>query len=94
MADNPVRWRLDRGLRGPAPKIDRNNHANASRRGDLAFQSALLKAIRCGAERVSPRVVKCTTTRYIRRILPPTDSGYRSSAGYAADMGDTYQRSP
>ncbi len=86
--------KTDNGLTAPVPKSHRDEQNLASRCGDRAFKRAMLKAIRCGAERVSPGVVKCTTTRYIRRILAPTDSGYRSSAGYTADMGGTYSRSP
>ncbi len=59
----------------------------AHRRGDLAFKRAMLLAIRAGAERAQPVVIRRRVTRYVRRIIPAVESGYRSSAGFAADMG-------
>ena len=91
-----VRWKLNRlGLTahgcGPAavPKTQRNDRDLVARRSDLAFKRALLDAIRRGAERARPGMIKCATTRYIPRVLPTLESGYRSSAGYTAEMGET-----
>lgn len=93
-----VRWKLDRlGLaargRGPAeaPKTQRNDRDLMARRGDLAFKRALLDAIMRGAERARPGVITCATTRYIPRVRPTVESGYRSSAGYAAEMGEAWR---
>jgi hypothetical protein len=90
-----VRWKLNRlGLTtlgcGPAavPKIHRDDQILAAQRGDRAFRRAMLAAIRRGAERAQSGTVKSTAKQhYIPRVTPTTESGYRSSAGYAADMG-------
>lgn len=73
---------------GVAPKRHRNDERLALRRADLAFQSAMMKAIKDGAERARPGVNKSVTARYTPHVRPAIDSGYRSSAGYAADMGE------
>jgi hypothetical protein len=36
---------------------------------------------------VQPGVIKSCASRYIRRVTPMVETGYRSSAGYAAEMG-------
>jgi hypothetical protein len=59
-----------------------------ARQGDLAFKRAMLKAIASGAEKAVPCVVRAKrTTRYIPCVHPPSDSGYRSSAALAAELG-------
>ena len=89
-----VRWKLNRlGLvtlpcapPGSAkPQYDEQDLAH--RRGDLAFKRAMLMAIRAGTERAPPAVVRRRATHYVRRIIPVIESGYRSSAGLAADLG-------
>jgi len=89
-----VRWKLNRlGLTargcGPAAihKIYRDDQSIAVRRSDLAFQRAMLKAIKRSAERARPGVITSAAARYIPRVMPMVESGYRSSAGYVADMG-------
>lgn len=58
------------------------------RKSDLAFKRAVLKAIASGAEKVVPRVVRAKpTARYIPCVRPASDSGYRSSAALAAELG-------
>jgi len=89
-----VRWKLNR-LRlttlgcGPAdvPKVHRDDQMLAARRSDLAFRRAMLRAIRRGAERAQSRPKSTATQHYIPRVTPIIESGYRSSAGYTADMG-------
>ncbi len=89
-----VRWKLNQlglvtlpcappGI--PKPQYDAQELAH--RRGDLAFKRAMLLAIRAGAERAQPVVIRRRVARYVRRIIPVVESGYRSSAGFAADMG-------
>jgi hypothetical protein len=89
-----VRWKLNQmGLTtlpcappGTAkPQYD--EQSLAVRRGDLAFKRAMLFAIKAGAERAQPVVIKSRASRYVRRVTPSIESGYRSSAGYTADMG-------
>jgi hypothetical protein len=89
-----VRWKLTQlGLDSlpcappgtPKPQYDEQHLAH--RRGDLAFKRAMLTAIRAGAERAEPVVIRSRIGHYVRRIIPALESGYRSSAGYAADMG-------
>ena len=89
-----VRWKLNQlGLATqpcappgtPKPQYDERD--TESRRGDLAFKRAMLGAIRSGAERVRPGVIKSCSARYIPRVTPTIDSGYRSSAGYTAELG-------
>jgi len=89
-----VRWkltalglvRLPSGPPGAAhPQYERQDEHG--RRGDLAFKRAMLRAIDAGAERARPGVIKSRSARYVRRIIPAVESGYRSSAGYTADMG-------
>lgn len=89
-----VRWKLNQlGLvtmpcaPPGAAKPQYDEQALTVRRGDLAFKRAMLGAIRAGAERVRPGVIKSRAERYVRRIIPATESGYRSSAGYTADLG-------
>jgi hypothetical protein len=91
-----VRWKLNRlGLVAPpgAPRGKSRQQApddtqhRRDRRGDLAFKRAMLRAIRAGAERVEPRVIKSRVARYVRRVIPALESGYRSSAGQTADLG-------
>ena len=89
-----VRWKLNQlGLtRLPcappgAAKSQYDEESAGRRRGDLAFKRAMLCAIHAGTERVRPEVRRSRTTRYVRHVIPAIDSGYRSSAGYTADMG-------
>jgi len=59
-----------------------------ARQSDLAFKRAMLKAIAAGAEKAVPCVVRAKRTkRYIRCVHAPSDSGYRSSAALAAELG-------
>lgn len=59
-----------------------------ARQSDLAFKRAMLKAIASGAEKAVPCVVRAKrTTRYIPRVQAPSNSGYRSSAALAAELG-------
>jgi hypothetical protein len=59
-----------------------------ARRSDLAFKRAMLKAIASGAEKAVPGVVRAKRTkRYIPCVHAPSDSGYRSSAALAAELG-------
>jgi hypothetical protein len=59
-----------------------------ARQSDLAFKRAMLEAIASGAEKATPCVVRAKrTTRYIPCVRPPSDSGYRSSAALAAELG-------
>lgn len=89
-----VRWKLTQlGLGSlpcappgsPKPQYDEQQLAH--RRGDLAFKRAMLEAIRAGAERAEPVVFRSRVGHYVRRVIPEVESGYRSSAGYTADMG-------
>jgi hypothetical protein len=89
-----VRWKLTQlGLDTlpcappgtPKPQYDEQHLAH--RRGDLAFKRAMLDAIRSGAERAEPVVIRSRVGHYVRRVIPVIESGYRSSAGYTADMG-------
>jgi hypothetical protein len=89
-----VRWKLNQmGLTtlpcappGTAkPQYD--EPSAAVRRADLAFKRAMLFAIKAGAERARPGVITSHASHYVRRITPMIESGYRSSAGYTADMG-------
>ena len=89
-----VRWKLTQmGLtRLPcAPpgvaKPQYDEQGVAVRRGDLAFKRAMLFAIKAGTERARPGVIKSRAKHYVRRVTPTIESGYRSSAGYTADMG-------
>jgi len=90
-----VRWKLNRlGLTtlgcGPAdePKAHRHDQTLAARRGDRAFRRAMLAAIRRGAERIKAGTITGVAKQhYIPRVIPAIGCGYRSSAGYAADMG-------
>lgn len=67
--------------------VDHQPRRNA--RADLAFKRAMLAAIKSGAEVAVPCVIRGRRrTRYIAITQPLTDCGYRSSAGYCADMGD------
>jgi len=93
-----VRWKLNRlGLTtlacGPAdvPKTQRDDHDLKLQRADLAFQRAMLRAIKGGTERARPGVIKSAAARYIPRVVAMVESGYRSSAGYTADMGEATQ---
>jgi hypothetical protein len=74
----------------PKPQYDEQHLEH--RRGDLAFKRAMLGAIRAGAERVEPVVIRSRVGHYVRRVIPVIESGYRSSAGYTADMGVDYGR--
>jgi hypothetical protein len=59
-----------------------------ARQGDLAFKRAMLKAIASGAEKAVPSVVRAKRTKhYIPYVHAPSDSGYRSSAALAAELG-------
>jgi hypothetical protein len=59
-----------------------------ARQSDLAFKRAMLKAIASGAEKAVPCVVRARQpTRYIACVRAPSDSGYRSSAAQAAELG-------
>ncbi len=89
-----VRWKLTQlGLvtlpcappGTPKPQYDEQHLQH--RRGDLAFKRAMLGAIRAGAERVEPVVIRSRVGHYVRRVIPEVESSYRSSAGYTADMG-------
>jgi len=89
-----VRWKLTQlGLESlpcappgtPKPQYDEQQLTH--RRGDLAFKRAMLEAIRAGTERAEPVVFRSRVGHYVRRIIPAVESGYRSSAGYAADLG-------
>ncbi|HEY1543482.1 MAG TPA: hypothetical protein VGG01_13805 [Xanthobacteraceae bacterium] len=89
-----VRWKLTQlGLDSlpcappgtPKPQYDEQQLAH--RRGDLAFKRAMLDAIRAGAEHAEPVVIRSRVGHYVRRVIPEVESGYRSSAGYTADMG-------
>jgi hypothetical protein len=89
-----VRWKLNQlGLTtlpcAPpgAAKPQYDEQSLTTRRGDLAFKRAMLGAIHAGAERVQPGVIRSRASRYVRRVIPAIESGYRSSAGYTADMG-------
>jgi len=89
-----VRWKLNElGLtRLPcappgAAKAQYDEESVGRRRGDLAFKRAMLCAIHAGTERVRPEVRRSRASRYVPHIIPAIDSGYRSSAGYTADMG-------
>jgi len=89
-----VRWKLNQlglvTLPCAPPGVAKpqyNERGTTTRRGDLAFKRAMLSAIHAGTERVQPGVIRSRTTRYVRRVIPMIDCGYRSSAGYAADMG-------
>jgi len=94
-----VRWkltrlRLDRLPCAPpgTPKPQYDEQRLEHRRGDLAFKRAMLEAIRAGAERAEPMVIRSRVGHYVRRVIPEIDSGYRSSAGYMADMGVDHGR--
>jgi hypothetical protein len=91
-----VRWKLNQlglaklpcappGTPKPQPQYD-EQHRN-DRRGDLAFKRAMLSAMSGGAERARLGVIRSCAARYVRHIIPEVESGYRSSAGYTADMG-------
>jgi hypothetical protein len=89
-----VRWKLTQlGLDSlpcappgtSKPQYDEQHLAH--RRGDLAFKRAMLEAIRAGAERAEPVVIRSRVGHYVRRVIPVIESGYRSSAGYTAEMG-------
>lgn len=89
-----VRWKLTQlGLDAlpcappgtPKPQYDEQHLAH--RRGDLAFKRAMLAAIRAGTEHAEPVVIRSRVGHYVRRVIPVLESGYRSSAGYTADMG-------
>lgn len=89
-----VRWKLNQlGLTrlgcGPAAirKVHRDDQTLAAQRSDRAFRRAMLDAIRRGVERAQPGTIKSTAKHYIPRVTPLIESGYRSSAGYTADMG-------
>jgi len=91
-----VRWKLNQfGLATlpcappgtPKPQAQYDEQARRDRCGDLAFKRAMLLAIRAGAERVQPGVIKSRAAHYVRCVIPEVESGYRSSAGYTADMG-------
>jgi hypothetical protein len=92
-----VRWKLNQlgltTLPCAPPGISKPQYDEQSvavRRGDLAFKRAMLFAIKAGAERVRPGVIKSRATRYVRRVIPAVESGYRSSAGYVADLGSDH----
>jgi hypothetical protein len=89
-----VRWKLTQlGLGAlpcappgtPKPQYDEQHLEH--RRGDLAFKRAMLDAIRAGTEHAEPMVIRSRFAHYVRRVIPALESGYRSSAGYTADMG-------
>ena len=89
-----VRWKLTQlGLTSlpcappGSAKPQYDEQSIAARQGDLAFKRAMLDAIRTGSEHVRPVVMRSRASRYIRRVIPVSDSGYRSSAGYTADLG-------
>jgi hypothetical protein len=59
-----------------------------ARQSDLAFKRAMLNAIASGAEKAVPCVVRAKRTkRYIPCVHAPSNSGYRSSAALAAELG-------
>ena len=59
-----------------------------ARQSDLAFKRAMLKAIAAGTEKAVPCVVRAKRTkRYIPCVRAPSDSGYRSSAAIAVELG-------
>jgi hypothetical protein len=59
-----------------------------ARQSDLAFKRAMLSAIAAGAEKAVPCVVRAKRPRrYIACIRAPSDSGYRSSAALAMELG-------
>src|SRR5215467_12445123 len=81
-------WRSWCGLAAPGTARPHQDRQSARRqRGDLAFKRAMLCAIKADAERVRPEVRRSCATHYVRHVIPAGDSGYRSSAGYTADMG-------
>jgi hypothetical protein len=91
-----VRWKLNAfGLlpgnpdaTGPTSETDTLDDYRA-RKGDLAFKRAMLKAIASGAEKSVPSIVRAKPgARYIPCVRAPSDSGYRSSAALAADLGE------
>lgn len=56
------------------------------RRGDRAFKTAMLAAIKGGAENPFIGVFRTKgKARYVPTVRAASDSGYRSSAGYTAD---------
>jgi hypothetical protein len=65
-----------------------NEAAEAARRGDRAFQAAMLAAIESGAEKVRQGVVRRAPATYVPRVTPIIESGYRSNAGWADEHGD------
>src|SRR4030081_4047618 len=66
-----------------------------ARQSDLAFKRAMLKAIAAGAEKAVPCVVRAKrTTRYIPCVHAPSDSGYRSSAAIAVELGSRETPAP
>ncbi len=95
-----VRWKLNElGLGHHGPKSENAFEGDDGRevmflerrrmRGDLAFKRALLAAIKSGAEKVCPCVMRA---RAPRRFVPPLraegPSHDRASAARAAEMGD------
>ena len=89
-----VRWKLTQlGLTSlpcappGSAKPQYDEQSIAARQGDLAFKRAMLDAIRAGAERAEPGVIRSRVGHYVRRVIPEVESSYRSSAGYTADLG-------
>ncbi len=90
-----VRWKLNAlGLHpgnpdatGPTSETDTLD-AYRARKGDLAFKRAMLRAIASGAENSVPCIVRAKPgARYIPCVRAPSESGYRSSAALAAELG-------
>jgi hypothetical protein len=66
-----------------------------ARQSDLAFKRAMLKAIAAGTEKAVPCVVRAKRAkRYIPCVRAPSDSGYRSSAALAAELGSSETPAP
>jgi hypothetical protein len=91
-----VRWKLNAlGLQGGNPQATGATSQTVTwedyraRQGDLAFKRAMLKAIASGAENAVPCVVRAKPgAHYIPCVPAPSDSGYRSSAALAAELGE------
>jgi len=66
-----------------------------ARQSDLAFKRAMLKAIAAGTEKAVPCVVRARRAkRYIPCVRAPSDSGYRSNAALAVELGSSETPAP
>lgn len=92
---NAMARRLNRGRNAIRRKLQRMGllarKPRPAFRGDHRFQQAMNAAISMGHETVTPGTFVDTSPpdHLIRPMRGEGDSGYRSSAGYAADMGDS-----